>query len=302
MSIVKPEDVDTTGATLTPEMIQKGEVVDESKATEADKTEVKAEEKEATQAKEEADVKTDAENESKLDELSSKKRSIYDDLKDKKKEFREAKSEAEVQKVRADALEAENAALKELAASAKRAKTPEEKQDVEDDIAVLADTIGGDPEAIKALTDFLTKKLVKKDGVELSKEDLEAVRNFKDKQSKMDAEVDFKKEWKQFRPSLKQDFPNISDEDLEMVQSKIFELAHSKAFHDKEVDYIYFKNKESFSKLISPKRQAMEGGGQSRTDEKSAVSEISGSSSPLDVMKAMEKDRYTATTEIRLRK
>ena len=49
----------------------------------------------------------------------------------------------------------------------------------------------------------------------------------------------------------------MSDKDKEVIKKKIQELAHTKQFHDKEVDYIIFKNKDVLSKIISPKKPGL---------------------------------------------
>ena len=306
--------IDRTGETLTPEQAQKGEgAANEDKAAEAKaaadakaaeeaKAKEEADAKAAADAKaqEEADAKAKAEAEGKSEKLEKKPRSIYDDLKDKKKEAREAKSEAEIVKAENAALKAENEALKKLAESAKTATTDEEKEELDEDIKQVAEAIGGDPKSVKILTEFLQKRLVKKDGSGISKEDIEAVKNFKSQQEKASVEVEFNKEWKAFVPDLKKDFPHISDEDMEAVKAKIFALAHSKGFNDLEIDYIYFKNKDSLSKLVSPKRPSMEGSGNAPAgDGKKAEPEFSSKSSPMDVMKAMENDMRGPSTDIR---
>lgn len=283
--------IDTTGATLTPEMAQKGETV-VVKTEEVAKEEVVVADEKAKDTKSEDTSKADAKAKSETKEdLQPKKRSIYDDLKDKKKEVKEAKSEAEIAKAENQALKAEIEALKVLTKSAKAAVTDDEKEEVEDDIKEVAESIGGDPKAIKALTDFLTKKLVKNDSKGISKDDIEEIKNFKKAQADIQAEVEFSKEWKSFVPSLKKDYPHISDAELENVQQEISKLAHSQSFHDKEIDYIYFKQKNSLSKLISPKRQSMEPAGNGGGDVEKAVASLSSKSSPMDVMNAVNTDR-----------
>lgn len=312
MTIVDENKIDRTGETLTPEMAQKGE---EAKDKAAEEAESKAKEDSDAKAKEDADAKKAADDKAAEDakkvaedkeksdksDLPEKKRSIYDDLKDKKKEVKEAKTEAETVRAENEVLKAENEALKKLAESAKGAETDEEIEAIEDEIKELAKAIGGDPKAVKTLTDFLTKKLVKKDGVDISKEDIEAVKNFKKEQEKMNANVAFSKEWEDFTPSLKKDFPNISDDELKNVKTKVFEFAHSKKYHAAEIDYIYFKEKELLSKLVSPKRPSIENAGDAKAGEgKKEIIDLSSKSSPMDVQNAVQSDRHSGSgTEIR---
>jgi alanyl-tRNA synthetase len=52
------------------------------------------------------------------------------------------------------------------------------------------------------------------------------------------------------------------DAELKAVMEEIVKLSHTEAFHDKEVEYIVWKNKDALSKLVSPKKPSFESGGQ----------------------------------------
>lgn len=223
------------------------------------------------------------------------KRSIYQDLKEKKVEAREAKEEAE-------AMRAENARLAQELADLKQAKieakTPAEKQTVDDEIEAFAESIGADPDAIAGLIPILEKRLGK--GETLSKEDLEFIKQVKAEQQKTAGQVAFNNEWNDFVPSLKAEFPHVSDADLASVRKEVEKLAHTPEFHDKEIDYIYFKTKNSLSKLISPKRESAEGGGDSvPVTELATAVEYSGRLSPMDVQNAISKEVRGSSLEIR---
>lgn len=51
------------------------------------------------------------------------------------------------------------------------------------------------------------------------------------------------------------------DAELDTVMKEIVRLSHTAEFHDKEVDYIVWKNKDALSKLVSPKKPSFESGG-----------------------------------------
>lgn len=218
--------------------------------------------------------------------LQTKPRTIYDDYKDKKKEVKEKDSEIETLKAQ---NEEKDRLITELTDKAKNAETPAEKQEVEDEIALIAEKIGADPEGIKVLTDFLTKKLVKPEGIQISKEDLEAIQSIKQSKAQEEDKAQFTKEWNVFEPSLKTEFPHVSNDELEVIRAVVDKLAHSPKYADKEVDYIYFREKDKLQKLISPKRPSYEGSENKPTPEGDAEVELSSKSTPMDAMKATSK-------------
>lgn len=251
------------------------------------------EEKTPEEPKEEATEKTPEPEEPKED--LPIKRSIYQDLKEKKAEVREAKEEVESMRAENARLAQELETLKQAKADA---KTTVEKQSVDDEITAFAESIGADPGAIAGLIPILEKRLNK--GETLSKEDLELIKQIKTEQQKSVGQIAFNNEWDGFVPSLKADFPHVSDADLANVKKEVARLAHSPEFHDKEMDYIYFKAKNSLSKLISPKRPSIDGGSDSvpANDTPSNV-EFSGSSSPMDVQNALNKTSNGSNLEVR---
>lgn len=223
------------------------------------------------------------------------KRSIYQDLKEKKAEVREAKEEVET-------VRAENARLaqelEDLKQAKAEAKTPAEKRTVDEEIEAFAESIEADPEAIAGLIPILEKRLGK--GESLSKEDLDFIKQVKAEQQKTAGQIAFNNEWDGFVPSLKAEFPHVSDTDLTSVRKEVERLAHTPEFHDKEIDYIYFKTKNSLSKLISPKRESAAGGGDSvPVTEATTAVEYSGRLSPMDVQNAISKEVKGSSLEIR---
>lgn len=260
-----------------PEPEQKPEETPADKPEESPKPEDKPEDEKSEEKSEE---KPEA-------PLQTKPRTIYEDLKDKKKQVREKDTEIETLKSQ---LAEKDSLISDLTEKAKNATTPAEKAEVEDEIAQLAEEIGADPEGIAKLTEFLTKKLVKPAGVEISPEDLEAIKNFRQSQSQQQDQAQFNNEWNTFEPTLKTDFPHVSKEELDVVKAVIDKLAHSEKYADKEVDYIYFKEKSNLQKLISPKRPSYEGGDNKPAGENNdAEVELSGKSSPMDAMKAISQ-------------
>jgi hypothetical protein len=78
----------------------------------------------------------------------------------------------------------------------------------------------------------------------------------------------FDKEWKPFQKSLQKEFPNATPDELEEAENLMNELSHTKGVGGKvykdengrellnpyELDYIYFKNKDKFSELMTGKK------------------------------------------------
>jgi colicin import membrane protein len=102
----------------------------------------------------EADTKAKAEEEARAKDPNYKKRSIYDDYKDKK-------DEAKAEKARADAAEAKSAELQALLDKKDDAKTPKEKSKADDDLAAFAEAQKLDPEALTELIGIISKRLPK---------------------------------------------------------------------------------------------------------------------------------------------
>lgn len=57
------------------------------------------------------------------------------------------------------------------------------------------------------------------------------------------------------------DIKRIEADELDSVMKEIVRLSHTEEFHDKEVDYIVWKNRDALSKLVSPKKPSFESGG-----------------------------------------
>lgn len=275
------------GAVFTPEMAQAlDEITPEAKDVSVEETpEEKPEEKEP--------VKENPEPEEAPELDLPKKRTIYDDYKEKKAEVKEAKDEAVIANARIQELEA-------LLDAKNNAETPAEKKEVAKDIAEFAESIGADPDAIAQLETFFKSRQGNdnKDGI--SKEDVEFVKQFRATQAQTVANIEFEKEWTSLIPSIKAKFPTVSDAELADIRKEVDKVAHTQAFNDKELDYIFFKHEKTLSALVSPKRDSMEGGNRNAPDyvAKGEV-ELSGRSSPMDVENAMSQDRHESSLEIR---
>ena len=182
-----------------------------------------------------------------------KKRTVYDDLKETRKE---KKSEKE----RADAAEAKAAELQALLDAKDDAKTPEEKKEAADDIEAYAKENDLDPAGLKKFAQIILSKVPKPaempeglnaDEVKAWREDrAKAARNAEDAQILATA------------PAIQKQLSITEQSELDAVMAEVTRLAHTPEFHDKEVEYIVWKNQQALSKLVSPKKPSFESGGQ----------------------------------------
>jgi hypothetical protein len=180
-----------------------------------------------------------------------KKRSIYDDYKDKKAEAKAATERAAQAETRVAELEA-------LLETRKDADTPAEKAKAADDIDAFAKEQGLDPAALDKLIGIVQKRIPGSTLPDDIEKDLADWRAFRAQQQQVAEDQAILAT----APSIKQDLGIHDDAELQAVMKEIVRLAHTKEFHDKEVDYIVWKNKETLSKLVSPKKPSFETGGQ----------------------------------------
>lgn len=185
-----------------------------------------------------------------------KKRSIYDEYKDKKAEV---KTEREL---REQAESERDDALAKLADAIKSATTVDEKAEAKDELDAYAEEYGLDAQGVKKLQSILLKGV--NAAPSMSDEDRQAVEKAKEfvRQSEEAADRQrFETEFAAATPTLEQYFPGISDDDRNMVKKRIDELAHSQQYHDKELDYILFRNRDDIAKIITPRKRGLESKG-----------------------------------------
>lgn len=176
-----------------------------------------------------------------------KKRSIYEEYKEKKQELR---SEREAR----EALEKE---VNDLKQKLNESSTPEERQAAKDEIDEFAKTIDADPETIRKMRELFLKDL-KPNLDESLKKDLEEFKNWKQQNSQVLEQQLFEKEFSNSLKTIKELFPTASESELNDIKKELDVLSHTKEMHDKELDYVVFKNKDSLQNLVSPKKRGME--------------------------------------------
>ncbi|TCU78859.1 hypothetical protein EDE08_101641 [Bradyrhizobium sp. R2.2-H] len=223
----------------------------EDKAPEADKPEDKPEDKPADEPAPEVPL--------------PKKRSIYDDLKDTRKEKNAFKDAAVA------ALEAQGIKLtgketaEELQALAKKtpsdAPAPAAPSTPTDELEAYAQEHGLDAPALARLAEVLGKRIPAAQLSEADRQELETLKGWKATKDAEEQRAAEDKEVLATAPTVKTQLEIHDDAELDAVMKEIVRLSHTPEFHDKEVDYIVFRNKDALSKLVSPKKPSFEGGG-----------------------------------------
>jgi hypothetical protein len=224
-----------------------------------------------------------------------KKRSVYDDLKDTRKERNEARAAAEAEKARADAAEAEAARLK---GDTPPAPKPEEKKPdtPADDLSAFAEENGLDAKGLNRLIEIITKRIPQAQLSEEEKADLASVREWRASNERQQEDQEVLSQ----ATTVKAELGIADDAELQNVMKEIVRLAHTERFHDKEVGYIVWANKDALSKLVSPKKPSFESGGQQ--GEAAAEEEVdfsSGKVTPAQVERAVRDRGRSGGQEIR---
>ena len=129
---------------------------------------------------------------------------------------------------------------------------------------------------------------------------LEEYRADKEARQAKDAEREqdeiFTTEWNEVLPSIKTQYPNATDEQLQSAKDALDELSHSEKYHEMDMDYILFKEKESLGKILfSPKKATFESPRNAPLDDTSDEwPEITANMTPNQIL-AAEKKRERIT-------
>lgn len=176
-----------------------------------------------------------------------KPRSIYHDLKDTRNDLkteRELREKAE--RERDEALAKANKPATEMKA---------------DDLDAFAEEIGADPAAIKKMRELFLKDMPASTISPELQTKLEQFEAWQKDNGQAIASQQFETEFNSAIPQLQRMFPNASKEDIVAMKSEIDTLAHTTEYHDKEIDYIAFRNQEKLATLITPHKKGLESKG-----------------------------------------
>lgn len=190
-----------------------------------------------------------------------RKRSIYDEYKDKKSELKtQTELREKAEKDRDEALQK----LADLGASA----THQDKQDAGDAVEKFAKSIGADPATIKQFRDLILND-VKPSADQGLAERLSRFEAWEKSNSMTIEKSLFAEDFTKITPQLKQLFPTVNATELEAIKTELDTISHTKDWHDKDLGYVAFMHKDKLASLVSPKKRGLEGQGRKETMEES---------------------------------
>lgn len=141
--------------------------------------------------------------------------------------------------------------------------TPSEKKEVtqvlDDAVKDIAERRNLDAEGLAEILAEAEKRtmkkledqgLLKKDLAPELQEKLKLLDSIEAKQKEEAIALKDKEEWLAFVPDLQKQYPNATPALLADAQKLMDELAHSKDFHDKELDYVLYKNRSKFDTIL----------------------------------------------------
>jgi hypothetical protein len=132
---------------------------------------------------------------------------------------------------------------------------------IEDDAKELAKKLGFDEDKTKAILETARKGLEP-----LSAEDKKLLEDYRADKAAREAKAledeqnqIFETEFAGILPALQKEYPNASPEQIALAKARIDELSHSEKYHETDLDYVLFKEKEEIGKILfSPKKATFE--------------------------------------------
>lgn len=255
------EDLKAAGVDL-PELKEETDIPeDKTKKEETPKEPEKPVEPEKKVEEKEGDDKKEPEKKDpnlldKKPEESRKPRSIYTDYKDQKEKTKTEKERADIAEQRAADLQKQ---IDEFTAKAKEGDKPTNAD--EDELIKKAEESGADPDLIKHIIK-VARQGVKTGDYDALKKDIDELKTTSQKaieeNQKLAEEKAFDEEFSSVLPTIKEFFPSATTEEINTIKKELDGLSHKKDWHDKDLDYIVFKNKDTLSAFVSPKKRGME--------------------------------------------
>lgn len=211
-----------------------------------------------------------------------RKRSIYQEYKEKKSELKTEKELREQAEKQRDELQAKLDAI----ANASDKDNPSSEEVL--DAVAYAEKIGADPDLVKQIIAD-ARKGVK---TELDPEVAKSLERFQKWEQENKQQLDkqaFEAEFSKITPVIKEFFPTVNDSELKSIKENLDKLSHSKEWYDKDLEYIVFKNRDTLSTLVSPRKRGMES--RERKDEPTDSFEFD-SNADLSKMTPLERDKW----------
>lgn len=247
----------------------------------------------------------------------TKKRSIYDDLKDTRQEKNDLRDvaiaalQAQGIELKGDETVEQLKSLLEQRKAAPPAPKPEAPAPSAPDtppakpadpLEAFAQEEGLDPAQLKRLTEIIAGSIPRS---ELSAEERETLKSLTDYKNKAEAAEQRRSEDATIlaeAPSIKTQLAIHDDAELAAVMAEVTRLAHTPEFADKEVSYIVWKKQAELSKLVSPKKPSFETGDLGTDPAPEAEPDLSkGNVTPEAVQRAVTRTRAPAL-EVRKQK
>jgi hypothetical protein len=179
------------------------------------------------------------------------KRSIYDDLKDRKKEVKTEKERADLAERERDELQAK------LDAVSKAQDEGKSSAHAEDDLETFLEEHQVDP-VVAELLIAEARKGLKPEIDESLKNDIAEFKAWKQDNRKVIESQAFETEFITSLPAIKEFFPTATESELSAIKKELDTISHTKEWHDKSLKYIAFEHKDTLSALITPRKRGME--------------------------------------------
>ncbi len=130
-----------------------------------------------------------------------------------------------------------------------QARSPEKQEEAKDELADFASEQNLDAEGLKRLVGIIQKKIQPAD------KPAEQEPEYKEAE---EAQI-FNVEWDDFQEQVEEKFKNSTPSQWKKAKVLMDELSHSEDYHDKDLDYVYFKNKQAFDDILfAPKKKSAE--------------------------------------------
>lgn len=167
---------------------------------------------------------------------------------------------------------------------------------LEDDIQKLAEETELDPEKVKRIVEVSRKgleTLTREDKALLEEYKQDKVRMAEEASEREQQEID-RLEWEAMLPTIKKEFPNASEDQLAKAKAQLTDLSHDEKYHQTDIDYVYFKEREAIGKtLFSPRQATFESARPVSFDETEEFPDFNPNMTPAQ-FEAWEKKRERA--------
>jgi len=261
-----------------------------------DEKEPKEEETEAKSEEEESEEEESEEDESEEEEIADDDSEEEEDSEDEEEEESSKPTRAPSKDDFKSMKREYKDEIRKLKDELAKAKTPQERKEVIEDLdkymSERAQKLGLKPEVLKELTEISEKAFEKKYGDKLKK--IDEFEKFNESRTKEEAlkqdEQVFNSEWGKTEAAIKSEYPNATPEQIASARKEMDRLAHSKDYHMFPMDYILYREKTKFEKvLFSPNKRSFETGRPSRSPERK---EFEGMPSDLSDMTPAQVEQF----------